>query len=61
MTIPLAAGVDTHQDIHTAAVIDTAGRLLGHRQFPASRRGYLDLLDWLRSFGLLLVVGIEGT
>lgn len=59
--VEVAAGVDTHQDIHTAAVIDTAGRLLGHRQFPASRRGYLDLLDWLRSFGLLLVVGIEGT
>lgn len=59
--IEVAAGVDTHQDTHTAAVVDTAGRLLGHRQFPATRVGYLELLAWLRSFGLLLVVGIEGT
>jgi transposase len=59
--IDVAAGVDTHQDTHTAAVIDTAGRLLGHRQFRADGAGYVELLAWLRSFGMLLVVGIEGT
>lgn len=59
--IEVAAGVDTHQDTHTAAVIDTAGRLLGHRQFRADAAGYSDLLAWLCSFGLLRVVGIEGT
>lgn len=59
--IEVAAGVDTHQDTHTAAVIDTVGRLLGHRQFRADSAGYSALLTWLRSFGLLLVVGIEGT
>ena len=57
----VTAGVDTHQDTHTAAVIDTAGRLLGHRQFPADGAGYRALLRWLRSFGTLVVVGIEGT
>jgi transposase len=45
--IEVAAGVDTHQDTHTAAVIDRAGRLLGHRQFQATRRGYVELLAWL--------------
>lgn len=59
--IEVTAGIDTHQDTHTAAVVDSAGRLLGHRQFMATRRGYSELLGWLRSFGLLLVVGIEGT
>ena len=59
--IEIAAGVDTHQDTHTAAVVDTAGRLLGHRQFRATRPGYVALLVWLRSFGTLMVVGIEGT
>ena len=54
--VEVAAGVDTHQDTHTAAVVDTTGRLLGHRQFPASRRGYLELLDWLRSCSLLALV-----
>ncbi|TKJ32438.1 IS110 family transposase [Blastococcus sp. CCUG 61487] len=59
--VQVAGGVDTHADTHTAAAIDTAGRLLGHRQFPATAAGYRQLLAWLRAFGALLVVGIEGT
>lgn len=59
--VEVVGGADTHQDSHTAAVVDTAGRLLGHRVFPATAAGYIALLRWLRSFGLLLVVGIEGT
>jgi transposase len=50
-----------HCDTHTAAAVDTAGRLLGDRQFPATAAGYRQLLAWLRSFGALLVVGVEGT
>ena len=59
--IELVGGVDTHQDTHTAAAVDTAGRLLGHRQFPATAAGYRQLLAWLRGFGAVLVVGVEGT
>ena len=59
--IEIAGGVDTHQDTHTAAVVDTTGRPLGDRQFPATAAGYRRLLAWLRSFGTLLVVGVEGT
>lgn len=55
------AGVDTHKDTHTAAVIDTAGRLLGTAQFTATGAGYAALLTWLGGFGQLLLVGIEGT
>jgi hypothetical protein len=57
----VVGGVDTHKDTHTAAVIDTAGRMLGHATFPATGAGYAQLLDWLTGFGRLLLVGIEGT
>jgi transposase len=54
-------GVDTHADTHTAAVVDAAGRLLGSAQFPTTAVGYRALLGWLRGFGQLVLVGIEGT
>lgn len=57
----VVGGVDTHKDIHTAAVVDTAGRVLGSAQFAADGAGYRALLAWLRTFGTLLLVGIEGT
>jgi len=57
----VVGGVDTHKDTHTAAVIDTAGRMLGHETFPATGAGYVQLLGWLCGFGRLLLVGIEGT
>lgn len=57
----VVGGVDTHKDTHTAAVIDTAGRMLGHATFPATGAGYTHLLDWLAGFGLLVLVGVEGT
>jgi transposase len=57
----VVGGVDTHKDTHTAAVIDVAGRRLGHQTFPATGPGYVQLLDWLNGFGRLLGVGIEGT
>jgi transposase len=61
----VVGGVDTHKDTHTAAAIDERGRLLGCAQFPATPRGYQDLLAWLRGHvgdgGRLLLVGVEGT
>ncbi|WP_417554427.1 IS110 family transposase [Microbacterium sp.] len=59
--VEVTVGVDTHGDTHTAAVIDTAGRLLGCAQFPADARGYASLLTWAMTFGMLLVAAIEGT
>lgn len=59
--VEVAGGVDTHEDTHTAAVVDQAGRLLGHRQFPATAAGYRQLLAWLRGWGSLRIVGVEGT
>ncbi|MFI6396480.1 IS110 family transposase, partial [Nonomuraea sp. NPDC050540] len=57
----VAGGVDTHQDTHTAAVIDLIGRVLGTEQFPATSAGYEALLTWMCSFGRLAMVGVEGT
>ena len=54
-------GVDTHRDEHTAAAIDSAGRLLGTASFRAARDGCGQLLGWLRSFGGVECVGVEGT
>ena len=64
MTTPaveVIAGVDTHADTHHAAVIDSAGRKLGDRQFPTTEAGYLALIGFIASFGVLLRVGVEGT
>ena len=60
-TMEITGGVDTHKDTHTAAAIDAAGRLIGVAQFPTTPAGYHALLDWLRSLGTLVLVGIEGT
>jgi transposase len=54
-------GVDTHADTHTAAVIDSTGRLLAHREFAATPAGYAQLADWLVAHGQLQRVGVEGT
>jgi transposase len=57
----VTGGVDTHLDTHTAAVIDPIGRVLGTQQFPADPAGYAALLGWMRTFGRLTRVGVEGT
>ncbi|GAA1663286.1 IS110 family transposase [Catellatospora bangladeshensis] len=57
----IIAGVDTHKDTHTAAVLDEHGRLLATAGFPATGDGYRQLLDWLATFGTPTVAGVEGT
>ena len=56
---PVFGGVDTHADTHTAAVIDTSGRLLGNQQFPATPVGYAQLADWLAAHGQVQRVGLR--
>jgi transposase len=59
--IAVVGGVDTHTDFHQAAVIDSIGRHLATEAFPTTTDGYQKLLDWLRSHGDLMAVGVEGT
>jgi transposase len=54
-------GIDTHKDTHTAALVDSAGRLVGSAVFPTTRAGYRQLLGWMGSAGSLARVGVEGT
>jgi transposase len=57
----VVGGVDTHGQTHHAAVLDSLGRELADREFPATAAGYQALLGWLQSFGELARVGVEGT
>ena len=57
----VTGGVDTHGKTHHAAVIDQTGRVLGDHEFPVTAVGYRALLAWLRSFGRVVTVGVEGT
>ena len=57
----VTGGVDTHQDVHVAAALDGIGGLLGVEEFSTTPAGYAELLGWLRQFGAVELVGIEGT
>jgi transposase len=54
-------GVDTHNDVHVAAVITAQGGLLGSTNFPATAVGYQALVGWVGTFGILRRAGVEGT
>lgn len=57
----VVGGVGTHSQTHHVAVIDDLGREVDDREFPATAVGYAALAGWLRSFGELAWVGVEGT
>jgi len=58
----VTGGVDTHGEVHVAAVLDSAtARRLDVAEFPADTAGYDALRDWLASFGELDAVGVEST
>jgi transposase len=57
----VVGGVDTHAEVHLAAVIDQVGRELGHAAFPTTPDGYAQLLEWLDQHGEPVLVGVEGT
>jgi hypothetical protein len=54
-------GVDTHKDLHVAAVVDERDHVLETRCFATTRQGYRQMLAWMRSFGEVQRVGIEST
>jgi hypothetical protein len=55
--LPVTGGVDTHADVHVAAVVDQVGRVLGTESFPATAAGYQAALALMRSRGELAQVG----
>jgi transposase len=59
--VTVIGGVDTHKHTHYAAAVDDQGRLLGHREFPATDEGYRDLLSWMQGHGEVRAIGVEST
>jgi transposase len=58
----VVGGVDTHKLTHHVAVLNAAtGKLLGDREFPATRTGYRQALRWMQRHGVVDSVGVEGT
>lgn len=57
----ITGGVDTHLDVHVAAALNQLGALLATKSFPATASGYRQLHAWLRGFGDVERVGVEGT
>jgi transposase len=57
----ITGGVDTHKDTHHAAVVLMNGRRLADAEFPTTAAGHTKLLEWMRSFGRLHAIGVEGT
>lgn len=58
---PVVGGVDTHKDLHVAAVVDDNDQVLGTQSFATTRQGYKLMLTWMRSFGDLQRIGVECT
>ena len=56
----VTGGIDTHKEIHVAAVVDALGAEIATRAFPTTEDGYRALAGWLGSHGELVRVGIEG-
>ena len=54
-------GVDTHKDVHVAAVVDERGKILDTASFDANAKGYTALQRWLEGFGTPVRVSVEGT
>lgn len=61
VSLTIYVGVDTHKDTHHAAIIDSLGKRIGDREFPATGPGHRALLAWIAGTGVVAKVGVEGT
>lgn len=57
----VVGGVDTHKDLHVAAVVDQNNKVLGTQFFSTIRQGYRQILACMTSFGALKRIGVECT
>lgn len=57
----VVGGVDTHKDLHVAAVVDEQDHVLGTASFATTRPGYRQMLAWMKAFGDLRRIGVEST
>ncbi|MER5548367.1 IS110 family transposase [Streptomyces sp. NPDC002589] len=57
----IGLGVDTHKDVHAAAIVTVLGVALDGGTFPATTEGHHQLVCLARSFGTLCRAGVECT
>lgn len=57
----MVAGVDTHTDTHTLAVLTSVGQVVSTETFAADQQGYQNMIHSLQAAGTIEVVGVEGT
>ena len=57
----VVGGVDTHKDLHVAAIVDSHNRVLDTEFFATTRHGYKNMLRWMHSFGAVDRIDIECT
>lgn len=57
----VVGGVDTHKDLHVAAIGDERDPVLETGCFATTRQGYRQMLIWMQSFGAVRCIGIEST
>jgi transposase len=60
-SLQVILGVDTHAQVHVAALLDHLGRLQGALTIPATQAGAQQLLAWAARHGQLTRAGVEGT
>src|SRR5690625_48829 len=60
-TAGFIAGVDTHDQTHTLAILTNTGGIESTTTFDADKHGYQALIDTLTTTGKILGVGVEGT
>lgn len=54
-------GVNTHEDLHVAAVVVERGDDVGTHCFPRTRQGYRQMRHWMRFVRVGPRVGVEST
>jgi len=57
----VTGGVDTHKDLHVAAIVDEHNGVLGSEFFSTTRHGYKQMITWMRTFGTVERIGVECT
>lgn len=57
----LIAGIDTHTDTHTLAILTATGGVVSTDTFSANAHGYRQLIAALAAAGSVAIVGVEGT
>jgi transposase len=58
---PVVIGVYTYKDTHAAVAINNLGARLDGHLVPATLEGYEQLLNWAKTWGQLVTLGVEGT